>query len=86
LTQSFLSDATAVAPAELIALAQKVASPRVAIAAAGAPLPMRAAMEAAQADMMVPGTSLNTRSLTPTAKPNPAWPPPRLAAKVAQTS
>ena len=52
--QSFLSDAVAIAPKSIIALAQKAPSPRVAIAAAGAPLPMLAAMEATQANMMLP--------------------------------
>ena len=52
--QSFLSDATTIAPAHIIEMAQKAASPRVAIASAGAALPMLAAKEATQADMMVP--------------------------------
>lgn len=52
--QSFLSDATAIAPAHIIEMAQKAASPRVAIASAGAALPMLAAREATQANMMVP--------------------------------
>ena len=51
---SFLSDAVADAPALLIRQAQDAPTPRVAIARAGAPLPMRAAMEATQANMMVP--------------------------------
>lgn len=42
------------APAHIIKMAQQAASPRVAIACAGAPLPMLAAKEAAQADMMIP--------------------------------
>ncbi|MEM6305758.1 MAG: phosphate acyltransferase [Pseudomonadota bacterium] len=50
----FLSDATAIAPPALIKMAQNAPSPRVAIAAAGAPLPMQAAKEATEADMMVP--------------------------------
>ncbi len=54
MAQSFLSDANAVAPAHIIEMAQKAASPRVAIARAGAPLPMLAAKEATQANMMVP--------------------------------
>ena len=52
--QSFLSDAKAVAPAHIIEMAQQAASPRVAIARAGAPLPMQAAKEATEANMMVP--------------------------------
>jgi phosphate acetyltransferase len=51
---SFLSDAVAIPPAHIIKLAQEAPSPRVAIARAGAPLPMLAAMEATQANMMVP--------------------------------
>ena len=51
---SFLSDAVAQPPAHIIKLAQDAPSPRVAIARAGAPLPMLAAMEATQANMMVP--------------------------------
>ncbi|SMX43484.1 phosphate acyltransferase [Octadecabacter ascidiaceicola] len=51
---SFLSDAVADAPAHIIQQAQNAPSPRVAIARAGAPLPMLAAMEATQANMMVP--------------------------------
>ena len=51
---SFLSDAVADAPAHLIRQAQDAPTPRVAIACAGAPLPMLAAMEATQANMMVP--------------------------------
>ena len=50
----FLSDDAAVAPAHIIELAQNLPSPRVAIARAGAPLPMQAAMEATEANMMVP--------------------------------
>ena len=50
----FLSDDAAVAPAHIIKLAQNLPSPRVAIARAGAPLPMQAAMEATEANMMVP--------------------------------
>ena len=51
---SFLSDAEAEAPADIIKLAQDAPSPRVAIARAGAPLPMQAAKEAFEANMMVP--------------------------------
>jgi len=51
---SFLSDAIAEAPAHIVKLAQDAPSPRVAIARAGAPLPMLAAKEATEANMMVP--------------------------------
>jgi len=51
---SFLSNDAAVAPANIIKLAQDAPSPRVAIARAGAPLPMLAAKEAFEANMMVP--------------------------------
>ena len=51
---SFLSGAVAKAPAHIIFKAQNAPTPRVAIARAGAPLPMMAAMEATQANMMVP--------------------------------
>ncbi len=51
---SFLSNAEAQPPAHIIKLAQDAPSPRVAIARAGAPLPMLAAMEATQANMMIP--------------------------------
>ena len=51
---SYLSDAVADAPAHIIRQAQNAPTPRVAIARAGAPLPMLAAMEATQANMMVP--------------------------------
>ncbi|MGB3246043.1 MAG: phosphate acyltransferase [Sulfitobacter sp.] len=54
MSQSFLSDTVAAAPQHIIAMAQKAPSPRVAIACAGAPLPMLAAKEATQADMIVP--------------------------------
>ncbi|MCF2871074.1 phosphate acetyltransferase [Octadecabacter sp. G9-8] len=51
---SFLSDAVAGPPANIIKLAQDAPSPRVAIARAGAPLPMLAAKEATEANMMIP--------------------------------
>ncbi|MGJ8609928.1 MAG: phosphate acyltransferase, partial [Octadecabacter sp.] len=51
---SFLSDAVAVPPASIIRQAQDAPTPRVAIARAGAPLPMLAAKEATEANMMVP--------------------------------
>lgn len=54
MTARFLSDAVAIPPAHIIKLAQDAPSPRVAIARAGAPLPMLAAFEATQANMMVP--------------------------------
>ena len=51
---SFLSDAVAIPPSHIITQAQAAPTPRVAIARAGAPLPMLAAMEATQANMMTP--------------------------------
>ena len=54
MTASFLSDAVAQPPASLIEMAQKLPSPRVAIARAGAALPMKAAKEATEANMMIP--------------------------------
>ncbi len=51
---NFLSDAVAIPPSGIIKLAQDAPSPRVAIARAGAPLPMMAAKEATEANMMVP--------------------------------
>ncbi|MFQ3183125.1 MAG: phosphate acetyltransferase [Alteromonas macleodii] len=51
---SFLSNAVADSPAHIIRQAQNSPTPRVAIARAGAPLPMLAAMEATKANMMVP--------------------------------
>ena len=43
MSSGFLSDASPEAPAAIIAQAQDLPSPRVAIARAGAPLPMKAA-------------------------------------------
>lgn len=54
MTSAFLSKSDAVAPAAIIKQAQAASSPRVAIARAGAPLPMLAAKEATEANMMVP--------------------------------
>ena len=54
MTTPFLSPREAVAPADLIAKAQEFAAPRVAIARAGAPLPMEAAQQATAAELMVP--------------------------------
>lgn len=54
MTNPFLSDVEAVAPAHIIRLAQDAPSPRVAIARAGSRLPMLAAKEATEANMMVP--------------------------------
>jgi len=54
LSNPFLSDAIAEPPAHIIGMAQKVASPRVAIARAGSRLPMLAAKEAFEANMMIP--------------------------------
>lgn len=54
MTTPFLSQREAVAPADLIAKAQEFAAPRVAIARAGAPLPMEAAKQATEAGLMIP--------------------------------
>lgn len=51
---SFLSSTEPQAPASLIKMGQDFGSPRVAIARAGAPLPMQAAKEATEADLMIP--------------------------------
>ncbi len=51
---SFLSSQEAQAPESLIKMGQDFGSPRVAIARAGAPLPMQAAKEATEADLMIP--------------------------------
>lgn len=53
-TSSFLSEAEAEAPAHIIEMAQKAASPRVVIARAGSALPMLAAKEATEANIMIP--------------------------------
>lgn len=50
----FLSTRDATCPANLLEMAQKAKSPRVAIARAGAPLPMEAARDAAALDIMEP--------------------------------
>jgi len=50
----FLTRREAVCPPDLLARAQEIKSPRVAIAAAGSALPMEAAFEAAQAGIMEP--------------------------------
>ncbi|MEM6408998.1 MAG: phosphate acyltransferase [Pseudomonadota bacterium] len=50
----FLSSRDAICPANLLHMAQKAKSPRVAIARAGAPLPMEAARDAAALDIMEP--------------------------------
>ena len=50
----FLSTREAQTPADLIARAQSFGAPRVAIARAGAPLPMEAAQQATEAGLMVP--------------------------------
>ena len=54
MTSPFLSNRTATAPKDLIARAQGFAAPRVAIARAGAPLPMEAAKEATEAGLLRP--------------------------------
>lgn len=50
----FLSDKEATAPADIIKMAQAFGSPRVAIARANSALPMQAAKEATEADLMIP--------------------------------
>ena len=50
----FLSQREAACPDWLLEMAQKAATPRVAIARAGAPLPMEAARDATQANIMEP--------------------------------
>jgi len=50
----FLTTRDAICPADLLARAQKIKSPRVAIAAAGSALPMEAAFEASEAGIMEP--------------------------------
>jgi len=54
MTSPFLSTRDAEAPANIIKMGQDFGSPRVAIARAGAPLPMEAAKEATEADLMIP--------------------------------
>lgn len=54
MTSPFLSTREAQVPQDLIARAQTFGAPRVAIARAGAPLPMEAAMEATNAGIMIP--------------------------------
>ena len=54
MTSPFLSDREAQAPQDLIARALPFAAPRVAIARAGAPLPMKAAQEATRAGILIP--------------------------------
>jgi len=50
----FISEDAAVAPANIIKMGQDFGSPRVAIARANAALPMKAAKEATEADLMIP--------------------------------
>jgi len=50
----FLTTREALCPPDLLARAQEIKSPRVAIAAAGSALPMEAAYEATQAGIMEP--------------------------------
>ncbi len=50
----FLSSTEPVAPEAIIKMAQEAPSPRVAIARAGAPLPMQAAQEACEANILIP--------------------------------
>jgi len=50
----FLTTREAICPPDLLARAQEIKSPRVAIAAAGSALPMEAAFEATEAGIMEP--------------------------------
>lgn len=54
MTSPFLSHRKAAVPQDLIARAQSFGAPRVAIARAGAPLPMEAAQDATKAGIMIP--------------------------------
>jgi phosphate acetyltransferase len=54
MTSPFLSTREAKAPQNLLDLAATFAAPRVAIARAGAPLPMEAAEDATKAGLMIP--------------------------------
>ena len=54
LENKFLSQRAAVCPPWLLDMAQKAVTPRVAIARAGASLPMQAAKEATEAGVMEP--------------------------------
>ena len=54
MTSPFLATREPQAPADLIAMAKGFAAPRVAIARAGAALPMEAAQDATQAGIMIP--------------------------------
>lgn len=54
MTSLFISNREAVAPQDLIERAQRFGPPRVAIARAGAPLPMQAAEEATKVGIMTP--------------------------------
>lgn len=54
MTSPFLSARAATVPQDILALAKRFAPPRVAIARAGAPLPMAAAREATDAGIMTP--------------------------------
>ena len=54
MTSAFVSDRDPVAPQDIIRMGQNFGSPRVAIARAGSPLPMFAAKEATEANLMIP--------------------------------
>lgn len=54
MTSPFVSSREAVVPQNLLDMAHGFAAPRVAIACAGGPLPMQAAMEATKLDLMTP--------------------------------
>lgn len=53
-TSPFLNEREACCPREILDMAQRLDSPRVAIARAGSALPMQAAKEAAEAQIMIP--------------------------------
>lgn len=54
MTTLFLTDRDTTVPADLISRAKAFAAPRVAIARAGAPLPMAAALQATEEGLMIP--------------------------------
>lgn len=54
MTSPFVTDIKAVVPQNLLDMANQFGAPRVAIACAGAPLPMQAAYEATQQNLMTP--------------------------------
>ncbi len=69
---SFLSPVEPRAPEKLIKMGQNFGNPRVAIARAGAPLPMQAAKEATEADLMTP-VFVGERDMIETEAANLGW-------------